>query len=752
MFQAPSGIPSTFQQPPGMNFNAPRSGMGGQGGYQRDRNGPQDMGRRGQGLGFDNQRNDGGGRMNSNMVLVPSTREEVMRTIFVGNITEALTDNDMQSILSCAGGFRKWTRAIDAENKPCRFGFAEFEDADSLAVAAEIYQEVVVPVKRPTAQEEAKREERRLAQQKMKEEAIKVEQDGDDVKKEDVDGDGDVKIEDADSDLKQENVKDEIDEEEEAEPEMKTLNVVVDENSKKYIEEWRGRGSLRDPAEAQFRIDQAKEELQSVLASLRRAPQSEENLNGDGMMGNGVFNFEGMPGIPGAGAASATTEDELSEIPVEMRESVLKEIAAFRDRSNKRDLRRLELEEEESRRWNAPTQPRAGSPTIPSGPRGAPLGPRGYTGAQLPSDYRNGVTFTNPVDHPSDDDTSASDSELESRRQQRLRAKADEHFPAKEEALLRREKHRASALEREAQRNAAEAERIAKLKKSMAVRLAEWDDEVEAAKGTEEYYISRSAWVKHRAAFKTREADMDNLDRAREERDQLRANERRNREINAADQFLAQTAAEIDAKRRHGGGGSNTTAQPSSQPPRFKMSLGAALTQKSAASTTANAAQAFAPRRSALADAEDLLDDTTSSLDPSAPSKTRKLIPLAPLAPLNTHMDASDRDAARRALASEIPTTTSELFAFPVSWDHVTEEMLEEHVRPFVEKKVVEYLGVQEDMLVEVVEAGLKSRKGPRELVEELGGALESEEAEGLVRKVWRLVVFWAESERRGIA
>jgi len=727
-----------------MGFNASRGGMGGHdqrgGGYQRDRNGPQDMGRRGQGLGFDNR--DGGGRMNNNMVLVPSTREEVMRTIFVGNITEALTDNDMQSILSCAGGFRKWTRAIDAENKPCRFGFAEFEDADSLAVAAEIYQEVVVPVKRPTAQEEAKREERRLAQQKVKEEAIKVEQDGDDVKREDVDGDGDVKMEDADPDLKGENVKDEVDEED-AEPEMKTLNVVVDENSKKYIEEWRGRGSLRDPAEAQFRIDQAKEELQSVLASLRRAPQSEENMNGDGMMGNGVFNFEGMPGLPGASAATATTEDELSEIPVEMRESVLKEIAAFRDRSNKRDLRRLELEEEESRRWNAPTQQRAGSPTIPSGPRGAPLGPRGYTGAQLPSDYRNGVAFTND-NHPSDDDTSASDSELESRRQSRLRAKADEHFPAKEEALLRREKHRASALEREAHRNAAEADRIAKLKKSMAVRLKEWDDEVEAAKGTEEYYISRSAWVKHRAAFKAREADADNLDRAREERDALRANERRNREISQADQFLAQ----MDTHRS----GNTTTAPPSQQPssqPRFKMSLGAALTQKTAASTTATAAQPFNPRRSALADAEDLLDD--SSFDPSAPSKPRKLIPLTPLAPLTTNLSSNDRDAARRALASEIPTSPTSLFAFPVPWDHVTEEMLEEHVRPFVEKKVVEYLGVQEDMLVELVEQGLKSRKGPRELVEELGGALEGEEAEGLVRKVWRLVVFWAESERRGI-
>ena len=42
------------------------------------------------------------------------------------------------------------------------------------------------------------------------------------------------------------------------------------------------------------------------------------------------------------------------------------------------------------------------------------------------------------------------------------------------------------------------------------------------------------------------------------------------------------------------------------------------------------------------------------------------------------------------------------------------------------------------------------ARKRPEELVSELGGALEEEEAVGLVRKVWRLVVFYGESERRG--
>ena len=38
-------------------------------------------------------------------------------------------------------------RAMDADNKPCRFGFAEYEDPDSLATAIDVLKNVEVPVK-----------------------------------------------------------------------------------------------------------------------------------------------------------------------------------------------------------------------------------------------------------------------------------------------------------------------------------------------------------------------------------------------------------------------------------------------------------------------------------------------------------------------------------------------------------------------------------------------------------------------------
>lgn len=96
----------------------------------------------------------------SMMQLVPPTKEEIVRTIFVGGITEgAGGDEGIERILRCAGNLRRWTRAMDADNKACRFGFAEYEDPESLATAVDVLKDVEVPLKKQAATNGAKKGE-----------------------------------------------------------------------------------------------------------------------------------------------------------------------------------------------------------------------------------------------------------------------------------------------------------------------------------------------------------------------------------------------------------------------------------------------------------------------------------------------------------------------------------------------------------------------------------------------------------------
>ena len=138
---------------PNINFNAPviRLGTTGPskpaplGGEGQRREPEQRSGRAGLGMDMNAQRQ----AVRENMMqLIPPTKEEIVRTIFVGGITEGSGGDDgVERILRCAGNLRRWIRAIDAENKACRFGFAEYEDPESLATAVEVLKNVEVPVK-----------------------------------------------------------------------------------------------------------------------------------------------------------------------------------------------------------------------------------------------------------------------------------------------------------------------------------------------------------------------------------------------------------------------------------------------------------------------------------------------------------------------------------------------------------------------------------------------------------------------------
>ncbi|KAF2403428.1 hypothetical protein EJ06DRAFT_527049 [Trichodelitschia bisporula] len=683
----PGGLPPNFQPPtnmPNINFNAPVIRLGTAGPGKDASRAADPMGAR-RGLG--DSRGGIQQPRESMQVLTPPTREEIFRTIFVGNITEGVGgDVGMERILRSAGNLRKWTRASDADGKWCKFGFAEYEDAESLETAAEVLKDVQVPLKR-------------------REPGTKTEDE---------------------------------------EVEKATLLVIVDEASKQYAAEWHEKRGDQ-ASDTQFRIDTAKEQLEGVLASLFNPSANDHDHGGDIRM------QEDRAADPITGEVITiplSTEDELADIPAEMRETVAAEIAAFRDRSTRRDLERLRREEEmeakeRNNRGNRQTTPPASTPAGPmGGANGIPLGPRerGVQGAPsgpkgMHKDHQNGVTFVNggPTVHTyisrEEEESDASDEELEHRRRAKKDAELEKVFHDMERRWLSRERSRTAAIEREKARERDEISNHAREKETMALRLKNWNDDLEASRKSEEYYADRSQWIRNRAAFRAQEAERDGRDRAQEERELAREREKQDIARDAADSFLQRQAEELGARG----------VQPAREPQHFKMSLGAAAQKAQAAA---------APKRRTVAEVEGLLEDE-EDVDTNV---KRQLVPIQfDSAAEAAALTDEERLEAQRRLAQEIPTETQALWDWNVKWEFVDATVINEQLKPFVEKKIVEYLGVQEQMLVDVVEEHLRNKKRPEALVGELEGALD-EMAEDLVRKLWRMIIFFSESEKRGLS
>ncbi|KAL4880736.1 hypothetical protein BJY04DRAFT_207917 [Aspergillus karnatakaensis] len=703
----PGGFPANFQPPPNMpniNFSAPVIRLGTSGpsksatpdiGKERGGDG---AGRRA-GLGSSSLESQRQNVRDAMMQLQPPTRDEILRTIFVGGITEGVGGDDgVERILQSAGNLRRWIRATDADEKPCKFGFAEYEDPESLGTAVEVLKDIQVPVKRQTP----------------------------------------------------------------SDTEDKEGEVVVDESSLTYLEQYESTRGDQDPAESQAKLDAAKRALASVLNDLFHptSPTQKEDVSAIDREGDTAMrDVEGQNDGTSAEVVTIpiTIEDELSDIPPEMRETVAKEIAAFRDRSNRRDIERLKREEEiesmerarnSGSRMNrlaspppsAPSGPAGGANGIPLGSRergmpNAPSGPKGF-GVQIPKDYQKGVQFVNGgavngattvyIDRE-DEDSDADDEELEQRRQAKREAELEKQFLDQERRWLNRERSRTAALEREKKRDKEEEAKVQEVRDEADKRLGEWNDDAEASRKAHEYYADRGAWLRSRAAFRAREANMDEADRAAEEREKARSVQQREQARGMADDFLARQAEELE-----------TRLEAPREPQRFKLSLGAA----------AQKAQAAATSRRTVADVEGLLEDEE---EPEATAR-RPLVPIKfDSAAEAAGLTEEERAQAARQLAAEIPTDKDGLWKWEVKWEFVDGSVVSDQLKPFVEKKIVEYLGVQEQMLVDVVEEHVRKHGDPQELVEQLEGALD-EEAEVLVKKLWRMIIFFSESEKRGLS
>ena len=688
----PSGLPASFQPPnlPNINFNAPVIRLGGSmpptkplssmGGDRKDSYTPT-SGR--PGLGADRMDHSRAQMRESMQSLVPPTTEERLRTIFVHKIPDGVGGEErVQKLLNTVGRLRRWDSGQShlSEHKGALFGFAQYEDPESLAAAVELLKDIEVPVKKQSPTENPPAD------------------------------DHDDKFDGVDKEK---------------------LKVEVDSSTLKYLESWK-ESRADDPA-VEARLGDARFALKQFIRDLffPRLP-SGRDTDGDLSMGNGTNGLgDGVEVIN----IPLAPEDELADIPAEMRATVAAEIASFRDRSNRRDLERLrqeeEFEETERQRNGAPRKSRLESPPpnnsnmVPLGPRGVPNAPSGPRGQNRGPDFVNGG-ITNGQQFRDDEDTDADDDELYGRELAKQRAEDDKVYQEAERKWANRERQRTAALDRERDRDKNETEGFARRRDEQLERDKDWDDDREASRKGHLYYRDHGQWIRERTAFRAAEAARDEMDRRAEEDELRRAEVEMEQARDMADSFLERQAEEMERQ----------PAAPAA-PQRVTISFGAAA-QK--------AAQRTAGARRTIADVEGLLDN-----EEQEQTTKRQLVPIK-FEPITDTKAMSEEDIqnAVRALAHEIPVDRDGLWAWDVKWDYLEESAIREKLRPFVEKKVVEYLGVQEQFLVDVVEEHLRKHQKPAELVDTLSEALD-EDAEDMVKKLWRMVIFFTESEKRGL-
>lgn len=94
-----------------------------------------------------------------------------------------------------------------------------------------------------------------------------------------------------------------------------------------------------------------------------------------------------------------------------------------------------------------------------------------------------------------------------------------------------------------------------------------------------------------------------------------------------------------------------------------------------------------------------------------------------------------------KSLIERIPTDKQELFRYPVQWNVVSEhKLVDTKLRPWISKKIIEYLGEEEATLVNFVCTKISERERPTELIQQLSVVLEGE-AEVFVVKLYRLLL-----------
>ncbi|CAG8544550.1 5538_t:CDS:10 [Dentiscutata erythropus] len=279
------------------------------------------------------------------------------------------------------------------------------------------------------------------------------------------------------------------------------------------------------------------------------------------------------------------------------------------------------------------------------------------------------------------------DEDEEQKRQAKRKTEMEMAFKERERRWQHREETMATNRERELEREIDAREKQIRDRELMARKLAEWDDDVEAERGQEEYYRDRNRWWFHRQQYRAREMAMDEQDKLREQQEiesELRQQEWERTLEEEKKQRAEITEAESHEEKELTPFTTNGSSQSSTN---IKAKLTLNISSK---------------RRAALM------------------TKRRVLVPLEYSDDEDDEKRTEDRKRRIKDLVETIPTDKEGLWKWNVKWEELDENILNNKLQSFVSKKIVGYLGVQEDELVSFVMDHLRNHKSAEQLTKEM--------------------------------
>ncbi|XP_023541514.1 RNA-binding protein 25-like isoform X1 [Cucurbita pepo subsp. pepo] len=104
-----------------------------------------------------------------------------------------------------------------------------------------------------------------------------------------------------------------------------------------------------------------------------------------------------------------------------------------------------------------------------------------------------------------------------------------------------------------------------------------------------------------------------------------------------------------------------------------------------------------------------------------------------------------------KQLIDMIPKTKEELFSYDINWAIYEKHALHERMRPWISKKITEFLGEEETTLVDYIVSSTQEHVKASQMLELLQSILD-EEAEMFVLKMWRMLIFEIKKVETGLA